>query len=441
MSDGPGEPAVGAESFEKLVPWIRSQYPHLCQLRDGTPRVYLDNAAGTLVPEVVVDAMADAGLWVAAQPGRSWARATRRLHAGTRELLRDFLNAGEADPVFLSESTTASLFKLRESLEPELTGNSEVVVTDCDHFANISAWEWRARWRVRRVGMLPDGGLDLEELASAVGPATRLVAIPAASNGLGTILPVAGIVRLVRERNPGALVVVDAVHAAPHVPIDVQAWRADAVAFSAYKLFGPFSGVLWVAPELAARWAPYHLEPHTAPDTLPEWGTLNNSTAAGICAALRYLERIGERLGKNAVGRLTGFASFRRRHLRLAMEGIRAYESALTRLLIEGLAGIQGLRLLGPASENWRVPTLTFLAGAADPLEVEERLWSDHNLQVAAGNHYSGAITRGLGLQSVVRASFAHYNDREDVLRLLAGVRSVADAEAGSTGDRSRRLH
>ncbi|HEU4754781.1 MAG TPA: aminotransferase class V-fold PLP-dependent enzyme, partial [Armatimonadota bacterium] len=210
-----------ASLFERFLPWVRSQFPQVAALRDGQRRVYLDSAAGTLVPQTVADAIADAALWANAQPERSWPPApqTKAHHRRTRAMLRDFLNAAPEDPVFLSESTTSALYKLRESLEPGWAETDNVVVTDCDHFANISPWEWRARWEVRRAPMLPDGQLDLERFTALLDDRTRVVALALAGNGLGTVLPVGEAVRRVRERAPGARVVVDAVHAAPHLPI------------------------------------------------------------------------------------------------------------------------------------------------------------------------------------------------------------------------------
>ncbi|MCE3245652.1 MAG: cysteine desulfurase-like protein, partial [Arthrobacter sp.] len=196
-------------SFARLVPWARSQFPQIESLRNGQRRIYLDNAAGTLVPQAVADAMASAAIWANPQPERAWPGAfeTRRAHQRMRTLLADFLNAVPDERIFLSESTTSALYKLREGLEPSLAAEDNVVVTDCDHFANISPWEWRARWEVRRAGMLPDGHLDLDHFATLLDDRTRVVAVTVAGNGLGTLIRVDEAVRIVRERAPQAIVV------------------------------------------------------------------------------------------------------------------------------------------------------------------------------------------------------------------------------------------
>jgi len=415
--------------FERLLPWIRSQFPQVAALRDRRPRIYLDNAAGTLVPQTVANAMAEAAVWANPQPGRSWppAQEALREHRRTRGMLADFLNASDGDAIWLSESTTASLYKLREALEPSWDEADNVVVTDCDHYANISAWEWRARCEVRRARMLPDGHLDLDSLAAALDPRTRVLAVTLAGNGLGTILRREEAVRLARQRAPEAVIVVDAVHAAPHLGIDVRTLGADAVAFSTYKLFGPLAGVLWVRGDLAARLDAYHVEPHTDRDSLLEWGTLDNVKVAGIRAALEYLKRLGERLEPHAVGTLAEYPRERRLY-KVAMAGIRGYEAALSREVLAGLAEAPRVRLFGveePERASERVPTFGFSVEGLEDEDVERALWQSQGVQAAAGSHYSAAVLRGLGRRGVVRASFAHYNTREDAEAFLNGIRSL----------------
>ena len=416
-----------ADAFARIVPWVRSQFPQIETTRDGEHRTYLDNAAGTLVPESVASAMADAALWANPQPHRTWPAATEtdRLAKRTRTLLGDFLNAGPDDRIYLSESTTASLFKLREALEPQWGADSRLIVTDCDHFANVSPWEWRAEghWEVARVRMMDDGRLDLDSLEEAVTAHTRVAALPLASNGLGTRIQVEAAVAIIRARAPAAWIVVDAVHGAPHVPLDVQALGADAVAFSTYKLFGPFAGVLWIRGERLAELSPYHVEPHTDPATILDWGTANTATLAGITAALTYLSRLGERMEPVSVGQSPGFER-PRRLFKLAMGGVQAYEAELSRRVLTGLARRTGITLLGvrePHRTSERVPTFAFVGTLENPA-WEEALWRRGRIQVAAGNHYAGSLLRGLDSDGAVRASFAHYNSLEDVELFLRTV-------------------
>lgn len=419
-----------SEAFSRLLPWIRSQFPQIGNLRGGQRRIYLDNAAGTLVPQSVADAMADAALWANPQPERNWPGAfeTKREHERARNLLADFLNAGPADRLFFSESTTAALYKLREGLEPLLEAEHNVVVTDCDHFANISPWEWRARWDVRRAQMLPDGHLDLDHFAAQLDAGTRVAAVTVASNGLGTLLQVDAAIRLVRERAPQALVVLDAVHGAPHTPLDVQALGADALAFSTYKLFGPNCGILWLSETLHPRLAPFRVEPHTDLETLMEWGTLNNVTVAGVAASLEYLQRIGERLEGAFVGQLTGYPRDRRL-FKVAVTAAREYEQELSARFLQDVRALSDVTVHGitdPERVSERVPTFAFESKAVPDDELEGRLWALAGLQVAVGSHYSSAVLRGLGRKSMARASFAHYNHPDDVETLIHALRALS---------------
>jgi selenocysteine lyase/cysteine desulfurase len=415
-------------AFERLIPSIRSQFPQVDQVRAGRLRIYLDSAAGTLVPQSVADALADAALWANPQPGRFWPAgpATKREHAKTRAMLGEFLNAVAGDRLFLSESTTASLYKLREALEPEWQATDNLVVTDCDHFANISPWEWRASWEVRRARMLPDGHLDLDHLAALLDSRTRVVALTMAGNALGTVTRLEAAVPLIRQRAFEAVVVVDAVHAAPHLPIDVEALGVDALAFSTYKLFGPLCGVLWLSERLLPRLSPYHVEPHTESETLMEWGTLNNASVSGIRAALEYLLRLGERLEPAAVGQFSGLGRERRQY-KIALAAIRQYELSLARRVLEGWRADEPGRMLGvcdPDRIDERVPTFAFSIHGREDAELEAAFW-EGGVQVGVGSHYSAAVRRGLGRSSVARASFAHYNSMDEVDAFLAAARAV----------------
>jgi len=418
------------EAYVHLLPWIRAQFPQISTLRGGQRRIYLDNAAGTLTPRSVSEAMADAALWANPQPERQWPDSfdTLKRQRAMRALLRDFLNADAEDPIYLTESTTSALYKLREGLEPSLEPHQNIVVTDCDHFANISPWEWRANWEVRRARMLPDGHLDLEHFASLLDKHTRIAAITVAGNGLGNIICLETATRAVRARAPKAAVVLDAVHAAPHLPLDVVALDADALAFSTYKLFGPNCGVLWLRKSLAARLVPFHVAPHTDHETLMEWGTLNNVLVAGVSEALGYLQHLGERLEPAFVGQLADLPRGRRR-FKIALTAIRDYERSLSEAILSAWHSIPGTKLYGltdPRQASERVPTFGFEVAAVPDNELEARFWRMGELQVAVGSHYSAAVLRGLGRGSLARASFAHYNTPDEVERFLATLRLLA---------------
>jgi selenocysteine lyase/cysteine desulfurase len=235
-------------------------------------------------------------------------------------------------------------------------------------------------------------------------------------------------IRLVRERAPQALVVLDAVHGAPHVPLDVQALDADALAFSTYKLFGPNCGVLWLRETLHPQLAPFRVEPHTDLETLMEWGTLNNVTVAGVAASLEYLQRIGERLEGAFVGQLTGY-SRTRRLFKIAVTAAREYEQELSARFLQDVRALSHVTVHGvtdPERVSERVPTFAFESKVVADEELESRLWALAGLQVAVGSHYSSAVLRGLGRRSMSRASFAHYNHPDDVETLIHALRALS---------------
>ncbi|MGV3722061.1 MAG: aminotransferase class V-fold PLP-dependent enzyme [Actinomycetota bacterium] len=418
------------DAYLRLLPWVRAQFPQISSLRGGQRRIYLDNAAGTLMPRAVSEAMADAAIWANPQPERHWPESfdTLKRQREMRGLLADFLNADPSDPIYLAESTTAALYKLREALEPTFSAHDNVVVTDCDHFANISPWEWRAKWEVRRAGMRPDGHLNLEHFASLLDQDTRVAAVTVAGNGVGTIIRVDEAVKLVRERAPHATVVLDAVHAAPHLPVDVAALGADALALSTYKLFGPNCGILWLRKPLSEQLSPYHVAPHTDGETLLEWGTLNNVTVAGIIEALGYLQRLGERLEPAYVGQLQEYPRGRRR-FKVALSAIQEYERSLSETVLVAWPSIPGARLYGisePGRVAERVPTFGFEVEGVPDDQLEDRFWRMGEVQMAVGSHYSAAVLRGMGRGSLARASFAHYNTPDEVERFLATLRVIA---------------
>jgi selenocysteine lyase/cysteine desulfurase len=413
--------SAGTSALSPLLPGIRARFPQLERLPDGRRRVYLDNAAGTLIPRRVASAMGEGALWLNPQPGRSWPSSpeTQQAHRAARGLLRAFLNAPRDSRVYLVESTTTAFQRLRDALTPQWDADSNLVVTDCDHFANVSPWEWRAAWEVRRPPMLPDGHLDLERLAGLLDCRTRVVAMTAAGNGLGTIPRLQEAIALVRANAPGAKVVVDAVHAAPHLLPDVQNPAVDALAFSTYKLYGPCGGVLWVSESLLETLQPYHVEPHTEAETLLECGTLSSVAVSGVAAALDYLLELGRLLLDRR-----GAAGEERLLLERAYAAIREHELQLTRQLLPRLGELPGLQLFGiadAARAEERVPTFSFSAQGIPDEHLERLLWERSGLQVAAGSHYSAAVTRGLGRPTVTRASFAHYNTLAEA-NLLADV-------------------
>jgi cysteine desulfurase family protein (TIGR01976 family) len=265
-----------------------------------------------------------------------------------------------------------------------------------------------------------DCTLDLAAFRDAIGPRTRLVAVGAASNAVGTVNDVRAVAELAHAA--GALCFVDAVQHAPHLPVDVRAMGCDLLACSAYKFFGPHVGVLWGRLELLERLPFYKVRP--APDRPPEkleTGTQNHEGIAGVLGAIEYLEELGRSLGA---------AGPRRAALAAAMEAIASHERALCARLLDGLAGVRGLHVYGitdPARLARRVPTVSFTLQGWRPRALAERL-AREEIYVWDGHYYALELVERLGLREaggMLRVGLAHYNTAAEVDRLVAVLKAL----------------
>lgn len=420
-------------ALERLNPEVRRRFPMIDRDSGGRPRTYLNTGAGSLTVDTAAEAARDAQGRLNPMPGGVVAGETETaaLQAGVRDLTADFLGAGSGREISFHQSATAALFNVAFGLRGVLSPAANLVVTDLDHMANISPWETvlgeGRGLEVRRARVTAEGRLDIAHLLSLVDARTGLVAVTAASNGTGSIVPLDEVAAAVRKKSPDGLVVVDAVHHAPHGPSDVRASGVDVLVFSGYKTFGPMLGVLWGRAETLERLRPFRVE--TNKDILPgkfEMGMLNNASLASLEAALEYLLWLAGRLGGGesaSGGRRAGF--------RLAMSAIAAYEQGLSRRVLEGLARLDRnrFRLFGvadPARSAERVPTFAFDVAGLTATETKRRLWQEAGIQIADGNHYSAAVVRYLGRpEGISRASFAHYDNANTVdgfLEALTGL-------------------
>ena len=414
-------------TLEALNPEVRRRFPMIDRDSGGRPRIYLNTGAGSLTVDTAAEAARDAQGRLNPMPGVvvSGESETAALHARVRDLAADFLGASSGREISFHQSATAALFNLAFGLRGVLRPSANLVVTDLDHMANISAWEivWgEGQGReIRRARITAEAKLDIDHLLSLVDARTGLLAVTSASNGTGSIVPLAEVTAAVRERSPDCLVVVDAVHHAPHGPIDVRASGVDALVFSGYKTFGPMLGVLWGRAEILERLRPYRVE--TNKDVLPgkfEMGMLNNASLASLEAALAYLLWLS-----GLVAGPEPAAADRRSRFRLAMSAIAAYEQGLTHQALEGLARFDPsrFRLFGvsdAARADERVPTFAFDVAGLTATETKRRLWEGSSIQIADGNHYSAAVVRHLGRpEGICRASFAHYDNSATVDRFL----------------------
>jgi selenocysteine lyase/cysteine desulfurase len=423
------------EAFRKIHPRIRARFPQIDKDIEGNRRVYLNNGGGTLMVDAAVEAMAQAAREACPQPGVTTPGevATARLHRETRSIIADFLNAPDPNEISFHVSTTHALFTLAFAMRSILTGKNNVIVTDIDHMANVSVWEdlWggERRCEIRRARVTEGGLLDEEHLLSLVDGDTGLVAVTLASNGFGTLVPVGKIVPRIRERSPGCLVCVDAVHHALHGPIDVQAMGCDFLAFSGYKVFGPMLGVLWGRMALLERLKPYRVE--TNKDEPPykfEMGTLNNAVLASMKAALEYLLWIAEEM---APGLGRKFKS-RREKFTFAMEAVQAYDSELTRTVLEGFEAFDAGKfkcygVTDPDSATRRDPTFAFEIRGRSSEEIKRYLWEKQGFEIATGHLYAGAIYRHLKNASLCRASFAHYDTLDSAREFVNALKQLME--------------
>lgn len=429
--------------LETLNPEVRSRFPMIDRDSGGRPRVYLNTGAGSLTVDAAADAARDAQGRLNPMPGTVAAgeAETAALHARVRRLAADFLNAGEGDEISFHQSATAAFFHLAFALRAVLPPRGNLVVTDLDHMANISPWEtvWGEErgYEVRRARVTAHGTLDIDNLLSVVDARTALVALTSAANGTGSVVPVGEVAAAVRRTSPECLVAVDAVHQAPHGPIDVRASGIDLLVFSGYKTFGPMMGVLWGRADLLERLRPYRVE--TNRDVPPgkfEMGMLNNASVASLEAALEYLLWLAGRVA----GPETAPAG-RASRFRLAMTAISDYEGGLSRRVLSGFRrlGPDRIRLFGladPDRADERVPTFAFDVAGLTATETKRRLWEEGGIQIADGNHYSAAVVRHLGRpEGICRASFAHYDNTVTVDRFLAALDGLAARDGRSFKD------
>ncbi len=409
---------------------VRAEFPAL-----QSDAVFFDNPAGTQVPTRVVDRIRDYLLTTNANQGGAFStsRASDMLLAKARRAAAHFLNAGSPGEIIFGANMTTLTMAMSRSLANELRPGDEIIVTRLDHDANITPWTVVAEERgckIRWVDFdLEDCTLRIDQLERYLNARTRLVAVGYASNAVGTINPVERIVRMAHEA--GAMCFVDAVHYAPHGPIDVRALDCDFLAVSAYKFFGPHVGILYAKREHLEKLQAYNVRP--APKDPPwkfETGTPNIEGIAGVLGGIEYLAWLGKTFGAEHAERFPGDLAEMQLHLRQAMSAIGAYEMELTHCLIKTLSEIPGLRIHGitdPVAFDRRVSTASFTLEGNSPRAVAEHL-ARLGIHVWSGNYYALAVTERLGVEKeggMVRVGPVHYNTLDEIDRLGAALRKI----------------
>ncbi len=405
---------------------IRRRFPALALEVGGRPAVFFDGPAGSQVPLEVAEASTRCLLETNANCGGMFAtsRAADELMAEGHRAVADLLGAGDPAQIAFGPNMTTLTLALARAFAKTLKTGDELVVTRLEHDANFTPWVQAAEdagATVREVEIRrQDCTLDMGDLRSCLNDRTRLVAVTAASNAVGTRTPIREIVDLAHDVD--AEVFVDAVHYAPHAPIDVESWDCDFLVCSAYKFFGPHVGMLWGKRGALERLPAYKLRPPS--DALPDrWmtGTQNHEGIAGTTAAIDYLASIGRRQDP--------YATNRRAALLAAFEAIQQYERGLAAKLVSGLIELPDARVWGiadPARFEHRVPTVAFTHGRHTPEEIAAYL-GDRGIFVWHGNYYALAVTEALGVEpeGMVRVGLLHYNTADEVDRLLEALREL----------------
>ncbi|MHB1875608.1 MAG: cysteine desulfurase-like protein [Streptosporangiaceae bacterium] len=389
---------------------VRAAYPAL-----GDGYAYLDGAAGTQVPESVIAAIGDAYRAGLGNSGGAFPASARSdaIMAGCRAAVAD-LTGADPGGVVLGPNMTTLTYRMAGALASTWRPGDEVIVSRLDHDGNVRPWVQaaaRAGAVVRWAEVDPDTGeLPAAQYADLLSDRTRLVAVTAASNVIGTRPDVAAITALARAA--GALSYVDGVHATPHVPVDVHALGADFYATSAYKWSGPHIGIVVADPGLLGSLRPDKLVPST--DEVPErfeLGTPPFADLAGVTAAIEHLA------GLDAAA-----SGSRRERILASMTAVERHEQALFGTLLSGLAEMRHVTTYGRAAR--RTPTAYFTVAGMTPEEVARHL-ATRQINAWNGHNYAWELTGVLGIRdagSAVRVGLVHYNDESDVRRVLQAV-------------------
>lgn len=398
---------------------IRAAFPALDRRQDGRPVAYFDGPGGTQVPRAVGDAMLQ--YLYGHNANTHWnyptSHETDAMLLEARRTMADFLGGAAEEIVFGPNMTTLTMH-LARGLGRAWESGDEIVVTDLDHHGNIAPWTALARERGVTIRRVPfdtrTGQLSLAQVRDALGPKTRLLAIGAASNALGTITDVAEASGLAHAA--GALAFVDAVHYAPHALPDVAAIGCDFLACSPYKFYGPHLGVLWGRRHLLETADVPRLDPAPAeaPERL-ETGTQSHEAILGAAAAVDFLAGLADGGATRREGLVATYRTLHRRG------------QALLETLWAGLSAIDGVWLYGPPPDAPRTPTLGFTVRGVPSSAVAGRL-AEEGVFVSHGDFYAATVIERLGLggEGLVRAGAACYTTEEEVRRLVAGVAAVA---------------
>lgn len=405
------------------ISWVRDSFP---ALNNGEKFVFFDNGAGAQIPQTVLDAVQHHLVSRNVQRGGRYRQSQEVDEAirSARESVATFLNAREAAEVAFGMNATSFIRIVSQAIAENLGERREIIVSDLDHEANVATWMdlQRRGFEIRWWKMREEGALHTSDLEPLLNSRTRLVACTVASNALGSIVDVKEVARMAHA--VGAEVFLDAVHYAPHGPIDVQGLDCDYLVCSGYKIFAPHMGFVWGKRQALEALPTFREDfiPNQVPMKI-EVGTFVYENVAGMDAAIGYLEQLGTRVGSSAKGS-------RRDRLVQVMEAIRAYEASLSLALIKQLSALEGVTIYGvndPSKMNERVPTVCFNLRGVAPATISEKC-AAAGIGVRDGNMYSPRLLQRLHIPSdtgAVRASLVHYNTVDEIHQFVDVLRRI----------------
>jgi cysteine desulfurase/selenocysteine lyase len=396
---------------------IRNDFPILTKTIYGRyPLVYLDNAATTQKPRLVVEAMTEEYYNVNANVHRGvhfLSQQATELHEGSRETVRKFLNARSTNEIIFTRGTTESINLVAQCFSDAcMKEGDEVIVSEMEHHSNIVSWQLQQRKgiKLRVIPITDDGKLRMDEYEKLFNERTKIVSVTHVSNVLGTINPVKEIIRIAHEH--GVPVLIDGAQSTPHMKVDVQELDCDFFAFSGHKIYGPTGiGVLYGKEEWLEKLPPYmgggemiknvSFE-RTTFNELPfkfEAGTPDYVASTGLARALDYVSAIG-------------------------MDAIEAHERDLTQYAMQQMGAIEGMHIFGPKEIEQHDAVISFQVGNIHHLDMGTLL-DRLGIAVRTGHHCAEPLMHRLGVEGTCRASFALYNTREEVDALVAGIKRV----------------
>ncbi|MEM9225231.1 MAG: cysteine desulfurase [Pseudomonadota bacterium] len=393
------------------LPAIRAEFPILSREVNGKPLVYLDNAASAQKPDAVIDAMAGQARTAYANVHRglhTLANETTQAYEDAREKVRGFLNAPSHDNIVFARGATEAINIVANGMADQIEPGDEIVLSIMEHHSNIVPWHFlRERYGavLRWVEITEDGSLDMAALADAIGPKTRLVALSHMSNVLGTVTGAAEIVRLAHAA--GAEVLLDGCQAAVHLAVDVQALGCDYYVFSGHKLYGPTGiGVLYGAPGKLDQLRPWQGGGEMIDTVELDRITYNEAPHKFEAGTPAILEAIG--LG----AAIDWYSQF-------DLDEVAAHEAALYDRALDGVHGINGLKVHGTAPGKGAV--LSFSLEGAHPHDIAQ-LVDRFGVAIRAGHHCAQPLMAHLGVSATARASFGLYNTVEEVDAFIAAL-------------------